>query len=319
MVLSLLLSCSPNHVLAGELPGLPSWTADGLWYISQAHSAHYSWSDEVVDTAESSRALAEEAWVVHARPANGGQSLTWLASYTQHVPGESSLKGGLASHGDRKAMDAWLGQHPLGPPSQKGVRSPSGATAGVLIDGAPLAWNGTAFSTTRARDELEDVPATLTIQSGGHTWSRVSHTLEGMPTAFGAPEYFLVPIWSPTGARVLWRVYGSEIQTMRGPTGSEPVELFADANARLKLKASTDVMPHLPKIAGQLEAAGFPVNVAGVSMKERDKSVVYAPKGMEVQARAVAAAVPGGALIEALTWELAEDMVVALGSSAAPR
>ena len=51
------------------------------------------------------------------------------------------------------------------------------------------------------------------------------------------------------------------------------------------------------------------------AQKPRQKSVVYAEKGFEAQAARVAAALPGGASVEALTWKAGAEVVIAAGSS----
>ncbi len=80
-----------------------------------------------------------------------------------------------------------------------------------------------------------------------------------------------------------------------------------------------------PKVAAfekafaALEKAGFAPTHQRAAQDARNRSVVYAAKGNEMDAARIAAALPGGATVEPLTWTAQFDVVVALGHSAQGR
>jgi hypothetical protein len=85
---------------------------------------------------------------------------------------------------------------------------------------------------------------------------------------------------------------------------------------RVQLLAKGLSSEALEKTAEALEKAGFAPTSRDEARAAREKSVVYAAKGLEADARRIAAAVPGGATVEALSWKTKFEVVVALGASA---
>lgn len=69
----------------------------------------------------------------------------------------------------------------------------------------------------------------------------------------------------------------------------------------------------------QLDALAAPlgcvVSYAGEAKKARPTTVIYADKGFEKQAKALAEKVPGGATVEPRTWASNASLVVAIGDS----
>ena len=84
------------------------------------------------------------------------------------------------------------------------------------------------------------------------------------------------------------------------------------AGPRIQL-VGKDVAPEaFDRCFAALEKAGFAPTGQGPADTARPRAVVYAAKGFEADAKRIAAAVPGGASVEALSWKCKFDVVVAL-------
>jgi hypothetical protein len=129
----------------------------------------------------------------------------------------------------------------------------------------------------------------------------------------------VTPYWSPDGKRVAWLIdEGSrqcgladctQLSAVIGSAGGVNVQILAD-NAIL----SRVVRP----VAKAVAAAGLTPAFVGKALKAREKSAVYFGEGFKAQADQIAAALPGGASVEKLTWKSPADVVVAVGASAVP-
>ena len=93
-----------------------------------------------------------------------------------------------------------------------------------------------------------------------------------------------------------------------GSAGGPRVHLLADKSMLAKAG---------PAVASAIEKAGFAPLYMGLSKKARDASVVYSAAGSEEAAARIAAAIPGGATVDKLSWETQADVVVAIGKTAA--
>lgn len=122
--------------------------------------------------------------------------------------------------------------------------------------------------------------------------------------------------WDPTGKRLALMNTHDDFDGVREGTPNSSVLHFVGACNSVELVTTPDLSAALPKVREAIEASGLPVVVVGDAKKARDKSVVYATKGAEKDAAKLAAAIPGGATVEPLTWKANGDLVVALGASA---
>jgi hypothetical protein len=124
------------------------------------------------------------------------------------------------------------------------------------------------------------------------------------------------PYWSPDGLRIAWLVVISDRVEMDG-TRHYQLGLGAGTGPRMHLVADKGILAEAgPKVAGALEKAGFGALFIGSAKKARDASVVYAAAGFEDTAAKIAAAIPGGATVDKLSWPTEADVVVGIGRSA---
>jgi hypothetical protein len=85
-----------------------------------------------------------------------------------------------------------------------------------------------------------------------------------------------------------------------------------------------DVMAHASQatlatpVLQAIDKAGFPVHLSAPAQQTRTKTQIYAWGTFTEIAKKIAAAIPGGASVEPLTWHTPADIVVAVGASATP-
>jgi len=124
------------------------------------------------------------------------------------------------------------------------------------------------------------------------------------------------PYWSPDGRYIAWLLRSSTWEGMDGSVAMYVV-IGSGGGARAQVLAAPDVLKQAgATVTKAVEAAGLTVVLVGKAQKPREQSVVYAAKGFEAAAKRAAAAVPGGATVEPLTWKPGVELVVALGRSA---
>lgn len=99
----------------------------------------------------------------------------------------------------------------------------------------------------------------------------------------------------------------AEAGVLVGRTAPPLVELLVD-------KKKLDQLG--PSLSSALGRAGYPPFRTAAAVKPRATSVVYAASGMEAAARLVAAAVPGGAEVQPLSWKTDAEISVAAGATA---
>ncbi len=125
--------------------------------------------------------------------------------------------------------------------------------------------------------------------------------------------------WRPNGAAVLLEVRHEYVGY--GYASSVGKLTFLDVGGpRLQLLYSPGASQSSQDRAAQaLQKAGHPPSALGEAKNAHPSSRVFAAKGFEDAARAVAAAVPGGARVEPLTWKPGYDIVVVIGSGECER
>lgn len=275
---------------AGDVLG---WTTDGRYAVWTT----VEWGS--VDSQKLPRAQipgwgalihAEKATLAVAEEARSGQRTTWLLEY-RALSDESKgqLKKKLEGLPDAAAFEKWKAAHPL----------------------APLA----------AQDD-----ARVTVTNG--EWRFRSDSAEDHPIVFGfgskhlgftaraemkMPFYDSTAWVDPTGRRALIRVLRA------GMHGN--VDFLEDARAEhfiLTGGPSVEVLAPGDATAGAAvadaaEKAGWAVAAMGVAKQARPKTVVFAAAGKETDAAKLAAALPGGASVEKLTWPSKAELVIAVG------
>jgi hypothetical protein len=122
---------------------------------------------------------------------------------------------------------------------------------------------------------------------------------------------------SPDSAHVAWVFSGKEDLGSDQSQDIDEVWISGDGSFAVEILGLMDAKDTaLPRVVKALTEAGFPPAKTGKAVKPRKASVVYTAKGAEAKAKAVAAAIPGGATVEPLTWKSDCDVVVAVGDSA---
>jgi hypothetical protein len=127
----------------------------------------------------------------------------------------------------------------------------------------------------------------------------------------------ITPYWSPDGRRIAWLVDNgshpcgmascTDISAIIGSTGGANVQILAENKILSKVARPA---------AAAVAKAGLTPAFVGKALKARDRSVVYFGDGFKEHADKIAAALPGGATVEKLSWKTPADLVVAVGSSA---
>ncbi len=223
-----------------------------------------------------------------------------------------------AKMGQAEAYQAWLRAHPVS--LTLGERSPDGKIrARIEVKGgengqAAGVWEAGQFKWGPAGEDdmLMDVTMTLSAERGGERW-RVAGYSE---STAGRLHGEVTVAWSPDGKRAAWVLHRG--YAMMNDFGFARLAVTPAAGPRIELLGSKKVLAAArAKVEGALARGGFVIVRAGEAVKARPKSVVYAAKGSEDVAGQVAALVPGGAAVEALTWKAFGELVVALGDSAA--
>lgn len=120
--------------------------------------------------------------------------------------------------------------------------------------------------------------------------------------------------WTPDGKHTIW-VVSRKGRMVRDP-GSDTVIIGTDGSPSVAVLAPREKLAPAKGVAEKLVKAGFEIGSVAPMMKPRDKSVVFGAKNQLDLAKKVAAAVPGGATVEPLTWHTPFDVVVALGPDA---
>jgi hypothetical protein len=120
--------------------------------------------------------------------------------------------------------------------------------------------------------------------------------------------------WTADGKHTLWVVYRRG-HMVRDP-GSSNLIIGTDGTTSVAVVAPREQLKTAQKVAEALSRAGFDVGSVAPAMKPRDKSVVFSDAAHTDLATKLAAAVPGGATVEKLTWRSNFDLVVSLGPGA---
>lgn len=212
--------------------------------------------------------------------------------------------------------EKWLKQHPLAEEKQTGASSPDGKAQVEVKSKRGELKDGTWSAQETRGDSVQ-----CSIKRGSETLPSLSFKtlVAGGSTRAGASLEFA---WSPDGKRVAF-MYSAGSSKPNGMGDYETddlneVSIDRTVGPRVQLVGKDVAQAAFDKTAAALEKAGFVPTGQDSAQATREKSVVFAAKGSEAAAKAIAAVVPGGATVEALTWKPKFEVVVALGKSAEP-
>ncbi len=199
-------------------------------------------------------------------------------------------------------FDAFAAEHPIAEEGSSGPVAPKGkakvTVSGGSVDGDEL--------------QLPDKKAKITLERGK------DRALTEEPGAPGSVSIH----WSPDGRRVALFFQEREACAPTGTgdyTCNDPrreVVVLPLAGPRVQLLGKGLPPDVLDRVARALDGAGFAVTGEDTAQVARDETVVYASRALAGTGRAIAAAVPGGATVDVLSWKTRFDVVVALGASA---
>lgn len=214
---------------------------------------------------------------------------------------------------DGAAFEAWKKDHPLSLLLSR--TSPDGKrTADITVKPSDAAgWKKDTFEFERmaGNDGCRSL-LTFSTASDGKTEPVQSWWGEG-PGA-GMLSGTVRVAWSPDGRRLAWVIHRNS--GMMRDHAQDLVKLSAATGPRIELLADKAIAEVAgPRVSEALALEGYFVANVGPAKKARDATVVYAAKGFEAQAKALAALVPGGATVEALSWKADSELVVAAGRS----
>ncbi|MBN2801250.1 MAG: hypothetical protein JXX28_19070 [Deltaproteobacteria bacterium] len=217
---------------------------------------------------------------------------------------------------EAEAWKKWSAGHPLHAPAT----APSGLQLRVNPTGPKGTWSlspeGDGVQLTHEQIG-EDIPiAHIGLSNDGDGFWELWTT----PFPFSAWSMSATatarPSFSHDGRRVAVLFQTDGAVTMRGAIhGNLDVMLF-DA-APLTSILAPQSLPASATQAAKAALAGMGALQTGPAKAARERSVVYYAEGFKPQAEAMAAKVPGGATVEAISWEAPQHVVVALGTSSA--
>jgi hypothetical protein len=243
-----------------------------------------------------------------------------------HLKDFGGDSGEVADAKGTAAFEAWRKAHPLTKAAPARASKDGRASAEVTAkDAAVTGWSneGGGFAFDGALIECPDDGSAnmggCGVKQGTLTaWLTVGGKKRPAATFMVAGRNGKVtPYWSPDGSRVAWVLEASAANPFSGEPMKVLVEFSGDGSKAVELLADEALLKQTaPKVASALRKAGFPPARSGKAVKPREKSVVYAASGSEALAKQIAAAVPGGATVEALSWKTDCDVVVAVGKSA---
>jgi hypothetical protein len=233
---------------------------------------------------------------------------------------EGSTAGARKTNGPAKEFEAWKKAHP--------VSSRAGAANGehravVEVKPGSVRWRkSTAHfepderaGTCDERGKCTQGPSVFySVGDASNAWPVFTAPMHQSAGSYqpGRVEVF----WSPDGRRAAFVTNWGWV--MPENPGHGEVLFVPAAGPRLELLTDSKFSDAAARAAMRaLDSAGVVVLRRGKAKSARESSVVYASKGAEDFAAKVAAAVPGGASVEPLTWKAEAEVVLALGASAA--
>lgn len=219
----------------------------------------------------------------------------------------------------RSAFDAWRASHPLvEPDSDARCGSATLFARGEDLSGfssgqTTLSGGVFDFQATMGDDKI----ATLGVTWREQTWVHAELSPEVL--YWGHARLKVRPTWSPDCRFVAWLLVSHEPGGPGvGPWSPGQPVLVRPAGPTVHIMAHRSAPQTIDPIYEGLREAGFAPHVGPRALKDRDETVIYTSGAVGGLAEELAAAIPGGATIEPLTWYTPADVIVAAGLSAAP-
>lgn len=293
IALALCLAATPSPAKdQRKFIAFDGWTQDSRFVV-------FTLTTEWAATEAGDGGKAVETWVVDGRTGA-------TAKYQAGKP-DKKAKDVLSA----EALAEWKKAHPLAPvvPSKTSPDKAATARIDLVADDGKGSWAGAGYAFGCQGEDCMMMQGKLTfsVEKAGKTYRGAGWEESSAGNLRGA----VVPYWSPDGHRVAWALERG--YAMMNDFGYGKVFVSA-ASVRTEVVAAKDLSPDAAIDA--LEKAGVYVTKTGPAQKAREKSVVYFAKGFDAEAKAAAAAVPGGATTEPLSWKAESDLVIALGATA---
>jgi len=219
-----------------------------------------------------------------------------------------TLKKKYASAGTAAAFTRWKQAHPL---TRTAGKNHAKGVANVTLQGTEKAarWKGSSISW----EVTDQVTVTTSTTCSGVTNKTSEESAMG---GMYVPTWTATPIWDPTGHRVVFALDEAIAKTMRGPDGGRSQYIVMACGPRVEVVAPRGREAASDKVADALEKVGYTVVSIGPARARRPATIVYTDPSHAALAAKVAAAVPGGATVDKLTWKPQADIVIAVGDSA---
>lgn len=221
----------------------------------------------------------------------------------------------------KAAWQAWLSAHPVR--CAPGKRSPDGKVAvDVKLQGkeASGSWGkgGYRFAGDPEREmAAEGATTTVLLQlilDGkpllSDTWSVSAGVGSGLSGDVRT-------CWSPDSRWLAWLLH--QAPPMMREFAKNELRLEQLTRPRIQLVAHKDLRPQAEaRVLPLLEKAGYRVATSkdASQAEPRPATVLYATPAYAATAKAMVAAIPGGATVAPMDWKAAFDIVVAVGQSA---
>lgn len=295
LLFALILAANPVRMM--DEPQVTGWSKDGSSFVWTFLDQSYINVPEDSENME----LGETARVAVVYDVSSSTKTEYLVSYKAvRAKNGGYVKSRYVNAPNKAALDAWRRTNPLS--LTTGSTGPRGETAEALVNDAPeTSWTYLDDSTTRLRVTKAGVEASVEVNDG---------------VGMFVPEHTVDVYWDPTGYRVAIVLWTLPAQTMRGKSPLTAEVYFLDIpRTRVQLLSPPRLDEKAAELAVRLGEANCEVSRAAPK-KDRNATVIYAAKGAEADAKAIARLIKG-ATVEPLTWKPDVELVIALGAPGA--
>jgi len=224
-------------------------------------------------------------------------------------------------------FETWSGEHKWEATSPRWQPGTTPSALHLEAQSGKGQWKGAQFRWRPPKSVAEDVwpsrpiwlkltvgegpsagTATLRNAASSCMAAQVAEAVNSDSTFYRAPDH----------KRVAWLMVSDVVYAMANHRNARL--LVAPARGpMLRLVAHAAILAQAMRpVRLALAEKGFLVASVGKADTDRARSAVYFAPGSEGSAKEIAAAVPGGATVEPLTWKEDSDIVVALGRSVSP-
>ncbi len=331
----------------GASAKLQGWTTDGQYLVwtatedAESFPKHYFLmkGDDRVDVDDPAKLSAadranlqeEEGGMMGEQPvtdetislaivhdARSGTEQKFVLTYkalSKQGKTKPTLKPKYAGAPDAIAFAAWKKLHPL---ARVAGRKHAKGMASVEVTLAPADGEPAPDKPVWAHEAISwsvDASAQVRLATACGK-DAASELVEQQMAGMYSPHWTATPFWDPSGHRVAFVLSEAVTKTMRGPDGGRLQYVIVPCGPRVDVVAPAGLDKAAAPVADAVEKAGFTVVSIGAAKAARTQTVVYADAAHTEIASKLAAAIPGGATVDKLTWKPKADIVVAVGDSA---